>query len=284
MSTTIIWHLAISLTVFAAAFLFVYAGWPWGAALVQRQERWYERVLIQQLLLDISPRSAVALAWGGMLVMGSVFYIVGESVIWFVLGTVAGGFAPNLVVHHLELKRRQRLEFQLVDTVTTLASAMRANLNMVQAFELLVTNSIGPIRQEFAQLLREYDMGLDLGKAMQNAAKRIGSSHYRLLFTPLQKHRRRGGNVGETLDSLAESIREIQRLEGKLDALTAQGRSQARMMAAMPVVLLGVIYLIEPEGVEALFAEPMGRFILASAVLMIAGAFWWIRRIMTVDI
>ncbi|MDP6057906.1 MAG: type II secretion system F family protein, partial [Pirellulaceae bacterium] len=169
-------------------------------------------------------------------------------------------------------------------TVTTLASGARAGLNMVQTFQLLVTNSIGPVHQEFAQLLREYEMGLDLGKAMHHAAHRIGSSHYRLLFTALQMHRRRGGNVGETLDSLAESIREIQRLEGKLDALTAQGRSQARMMAAMPIVLLGIIYLIEPEGVVALFAEPLGRIILACAAVMIAGAFWWIRRIMAVDI
>lgn len=280
----IVWHLLISATVFAAVYLLATQAWPLALALLRRQQQWYEQVLVQQLLLDITSGKAIAFAWLTMLIGALVFLAIGGTAIWFIAGAILGGLMPNLVVSHLQQKRRQQLDHQLLDGVTTLASGVRAGLNIIQSVELLVRNSTGPIKQEFSQLLREYQMGLDLGAAMRNAADRIGSSHYRLLLTALGMHRRRGGDVGHTLDSLAESIREIQRLEGKLDALTAQGRTQARMMAAMPIVLLALMYLIEPDGVSQLFIDPLGRIILAMATTLVAVAFWWIRRIMAVDI
>jgi tight adherence protein B len=97
-------------------------------------------------------------------------------------------------------------------------------------------------------------------------------------------HRLRGGDTGESLDRIAEAIREIQRLEGKLDAVTAQGRTQARFMAVMPVVIVGVYYLIDPEGVRLLFHESYGRLFLLIAVALIVTGFVWIQRIMAVDI
>jgi tight adherence protein B len=150
--------------------------------------------------------------------------------------------------------------------------------------ELLVKNSQGPIKQEFAQLLREYQMGLDLNQAMRNAANRIGSSHYRLLFTAIEMHRQRGGDVGQSLDRIAEAIREIQRLEGKLETLTAPGRTQARMMAGISIVILGILYSIDPEGVRLLFSEPRGRIVLLVVATMMIAGFAWIRRIVAIDL
>jgi tight adherence protein B len=119
---------------------------------------------------------------------------------------------------------------------------------------------------------------------MRNSADRIGSNHYRLLFTAVEMHRQRGGDVGRTLDSLGQSIREIQRLEGKLDALTAQGRYQARMMGALPALFLAVLYTIEPEGVTLMFTEAAGRIVLLIIGLLMLAGFAWIRKIMNVDI
>jgi tight adherence protein B len=259
-------------------------GWPGLRALVRREEARYDRVLNRQLLLDIPPRMALGLAVAVVLVTAGMAYALIGGWIAATVGLVVGLGIPPLVLRHLEQKRAARLEGQLVDAITTLASGVRAGLNLVQAMELLAKNGAPPVSQEFGQLLREYQMGLDLNQAMRNAANRIGSANYRLLFTAIEMHRRRGGNTGESLDRISESIREIQRLEGKLDALTAQGRIQAWMMAAMPVVFLAMLYGIDPEGVTLLFVEPVGRMILLLIVLLIAGAFVWIRRILAVNI
>jgi tight adherence protein B len=119
---------------------------------------------------------------------------------------------------------------------------------------------------------------------MRNTSDRIGSVYYRLLFSAIQAHRDRGGDMGQSLDRIAESVREIQRLEGRLDAITAQGRAQARFMGIMPFVIIGILWLISPDDTSKLLTEPLGRVLLMIALVMIGVSFMWIRRIMQVDI
>lgn len=274
----------ISLLALFATYLLVRYGYPRGVVLTQQLARWYDKVLNTQLLMSVDPRTAVALTGFAMLMAGGLMFAIGGNMVWGVLGAAAGLILPVIVIKHLEQKRAIRLENQLVDGITTLASGVRAGLNIVQSMELLHKNSVGPLHQEIGQMLREYQMGLDVNHAMRRAADRIGSTNYRLLFTSLEMHRRRGGDVGESLDRIAESVREIQRLEGKLDAITSQGRMQANMMAIMPFIMLGILYTIVPEDVTRLFTNSIGRLLLLAALGLIVTGFLWIRRIMSVDI
>lgn len=268
----------------AAAYLAVRYGYGWSLALVQRQELAYDRVLRRQLLLDVPPRTAL-LASAGLVVFLGAFagLVTGSATAGFAAAALAM-LIPNVLIRRMETQRLKRLEAQLVDGLTTLAAAARAGLNLVQSMELLEQNSVGPIKQEIAQLLREYRLGMDLNQAMQNASNRIGSPLYRLTYTAIQMHRLRGGDTAQSLDRIAESIRDISRLEAKLDALTSQSRLQAVFMAVMPAVFLVLLWAIDPQGVGMLFTEPAGRLILLSVAVMILAAFVWIRKIMQVEI
>ncbi|MEX0776286.1 MAG: type II secretion system F family protein [Phycisphaeraceae bacterium] len=272
------------LMTFSAAYLLVRYGYTVIGYHWNQQEQRYDRVLNRELLLEVPARLAMAAAIMVVVLLFLIGSVIGGWWGWGVLIGSVGLFLPWVTIRHLEHKRREKLELQLVDAIMTLASGVRAGLNLVQAMDLVVVNYTGPVKQEFAQLLREYQMGLDLNQAMRNTANRIGSSHYRLLFTAVEMHRLRGGDTAESLDRIAESVREIQRLEGKLDALTAQGRTQARMMAAAPCLILLLYYLIDPEGVTMLFIRPEGRLILLGALVLIVIGFLWIRKIMAVDI
>ncbi len=276
--------LTASLLTFVSVYMLARYGYAWSLALIARQEQAYDRVLRQQLLIDVEPRTVLAMSAAAVVVAGMLAFLITATTIAAFVCAAAMIFLPNLVIRHMETKRRERLESQLIDGLTTLASAARAGLNLVQSMELLERNAVGPIRQEFGQLLREYRMGVDLNQAMQNASNRIGSQLYRLMFTAIQMHRVRGGDSAQSLDRISESIRDIRRLEGKLDALTSQARYQALFMSMMPVVFLALLWSIDPQGVGMLFVVPAGRVILLGVAAAIAIAFFWIRKIMTVDI
>ncbi len=268
---------------FSAVFIMVNYGWTTIRAWLVGQEYYYDRVLNQQLLMNVNPRLVLVSVILGVIFIAFIGYLLG-GIVFLVPFGIAGFLAPWLVIRHMDQKRKEKLDLQLVDGIVTVASGVRAGLTLVQAMELLVQNHSGPIKQEFAQLLREYQMGLDLNQAMRNTSNRVGLSNYRLVFTAIEMHRIRGGNSGESLDRIAESIREIQRLEGKLDAITAQGRMQATFIALSPMALLAVFYLIDPAAVRSLFAEPMGRVILLICTMMVLAGWMWIRKIMAVDI
>ena len=276
--------LSISCLSFLAAYMLVRYGCGPIRHWLQQQVRSYDRVLRYQLMIDIDPRQAVGLALGAVMLLGLLGLMATSSLVVGLVCAAAAFAAPTLLIRHLETKRREKLEAQLVDALTTITGGVRAGLNLVQSMELLLEHHRGPIRQEFAQLLREYQMGMDLNQAMRNASNRIGSPLYRLTFTAIEMHRLRGGDTAESLDRIAESIRDIQRLEGKLDALTSQGRTQATMMAVMPIVFIAILWTIDPEGIKTLFVEPIGRLLLLAVVVLIVIAFLWIRRIMAIDI
>ncbi len=274
----------ISVMMASSIVLLVIHGWPIARRAILEQERRFDVTLNQQLLMDIPPRIAIIISGIAAMAFGMVAYVVSGHWSFFPIGAGAALWLPKMVTSHMEAKRRKRLDLQIIDGITTLASGVRAGLNLVQSLELLARNANGPIQQETQQLLREYQLGMDLNVAMKKTADRIGSGYFRLLFAAIQAHREKGGDMGQSLDRIGESIREIQRLEGRLDALTAQGRAQARFMTIMPAVLLTILYLIDPESTERLFSEPMGRVILLTAVALIMTGAAWIRRIMSVDI
>jgi tight adherence protein B len=280
----LIYQLVASGLLFAAVYLTVVYGVAPAKAWLRRQEQAYDATLRGRLLIDIDPHTALITSLAGIGVAALLTYVVTSSVVVALIAAGTAFFVPHAVIRHLEFKRRRKLEEQLVDALTTLAAGTRAGLNLIQSMDLVIQNHRGPVQQEFAQLKREYDLGTDLDQAMRNASNRIGSPLYRLTFTAIEMHRKRGGDAAHSLDRIAESIREVQRLEGKLDALTSQGRTQAVMMAVMPLVFIAILYMIDAGGVMLLFFDPIGRIILLGVVVMILLAFLWIRRILAVDI
>jgi len=251
---------------------------------VARREAEYDRIFRRALLLDISPRVITAGTALTAAALGMLFYATLDHVAGGLLGAAVGIFLPHALIRALRRRRLAKLENQLVAGVQTLASGVRAGLNLVQSMALIARDGPAPLKQEFAHLLREYEYGISLDEAMNNAANRIGSSDFRLLFAALHTHRERGGDLGETLDRIAASIREIQRLEGRVKSLTAQGRATARALAAMPGVILGILYLIDPPGVVKLFIEPLGKLIIAGIILLNILGFLWIKKVVAVDI
>lgn len=284
MSDELVLHILVSAGLFLSVAMLVRLGVPEIGRMIHRLEARFDHVLNYQLLMGIKPRHAI---YGIVLAM-----LVAAGFTWALLGSALGAIIaavlvlalPNAVINYLEAKRRRRLERQIVDGITSLASGVRAGLTLVQSFQLLVQNSTGPIKQEFTHLLREYELGVDLNQAMVNASNRIGSSHYRLLFAAIAAHRTRGGDVSQSLDRITDSIREIQRLEGKLQTLTAQGRNQAWMMAGMAIVVMIILYFIDSEGMTQVLMRDSGRLILLIAGLFVLAGFLWIRKIMSVDV
>jgi tight adherence protein B len=271
--------------IFLLVTLLIWVGGPELRRLLVSQERQFDEVLRRKLLLDISPRSGVVLSLGVTLGLTIWLYTLTESVLGGLIGLAIGLTLPSLVLRYLRRQRLAKLETQLVDGIHTLASGVRAGLNLVQAMQLVARDGPVPMRQEFRHLLQEYEFGIPLEEAMNNAAYRIGSGDYRLLFAALETHRQRGGDLGETLDRIAASIREIQRLENRVKALTAEGRTTARWLGAMPIVVMGILYfVVDAAAVRELFADPLGKVIVLAIIILNVIGFLWIRKIVSLDL
>ncbi|NLF31665.1 MAG: hypothetical protein GX591_12355 [Planctomycetes bacterium] len=277
-------NILVNVLAFAAVFVGVLAGAEPLRRWVLGQERVYGHILRTSLLLDVRPRSATWFGAGCVAAAAAAGYLFMPGLVAPAAGGALGAAAPMITLRVLRARRRAKLDEQLVDGIQSLAGGVRAGLNLVGAMELVARNLPAPISQEFGHLLREYEYGTPIETAMANAAGRIALPNYRLVFSALQTHRERGGDLGSTLDRIAESVREIQRLENRIEALTAQNRAAARWMGAMPAVILAILYLIDPAGVGMLFTDTVGKILLVAIVAMNAVGFAWIRQIVSIDV
>jgi tight adherence protein B len=93
-----------------------------------------------------------------------------------------------------------------------------------------------------------------------------------------------GGNLAETLEQLAQTLRTKITLEGKIRALTAQGKLQGVVVGLLPVGLMFVLSKMEPEAMAPLFHSWYGWVTLAViAVLELIGLLI-IRKIVNIDV
>ena len=266
-----------------AAFLFV----PVVHSLLARRAEAFERdmasVLSELFIFNTRPRHLTILV--GFLTVFLIFFL--GLLVGFVfsipIGILCGAGIPILALKLMVRRRRDKLEKQLMDGLITLANGVRAGLNLPQALKLIEEHGKPPLSQEFGLILREVDHGTSLDVALENAGRRIKSHNFRLLFAALKTTRMRGGNIPETLDRLSESLREITRLEEKIKAQTAQGKTSAVFMAVMPLIVLLIYAVIDTEGVGLLFTDTYGQAVLAIVIMLDLIGFFWIRSIINFE-
>ena len=213
-----------------------------------------------------------------------IFWLVLESPIFAVLISVFLLCGPWYLLRRLAQRRRQKIEDQLADAMVMLANAVRAGLSLAQAMDVLAAQCPKPISYEFRQIVGEYNMGKPLEQTLQEARERLRSENFALFAAAMMASHESGGRLNEIVERIAQSVLELQRLERKVHAETAQARKSAVYMAIAPAFILVVYYFVDPASTMRLFTEPLGHIMLAAAVILDVVAYLWARVLLSPDI
>jgi tight adherence protein B len=222
---------------------------------------------------------------GGVVAIFFILWLVLDGLLLAVLAASLLSAGPWYLVRRMARLRQQKIEDQLADAMVMFSSAVRAGMSLAQALELLAQECPQPIRQEFQQVIGEYKMGKPLERTLTEAKERLKSENFVLFAAALLASRESGGRLNETVERIAKSVLELQRLERKVMAETAQARKSAVYMALVPFFVLAAYYfLIDPENTVRLFNTLPGQMMLSVAVVLNIGAYFWGLRILRADI
>jgi len=181
-------------------------------------------------------------------------------------------------------QHKQKIEDQLADAMVALASAVRAGLSLAQSLEILASQCPRPINAEFRQMVGDYKLGKPLDRTLTEAKERLQSENFALFAAALLASHESGGRLNETVERIAQSVLEMQRLERKIMAETAHGRKSAVYMALAPAVILVAYWFVDPGNTRLLFTSFCGQALLALALLFNVAAYLWARAILNPDI
>lgn len=227
------------------------------------------------------------------LYIANIMFLMGGFLItWLISGAwplavmvaVSVAFLPRFAYGFIKKRRENRFLQDLPDALSALASMMRSGASFNIALEHLVNEVSGPIAQEFGLLQRELRMGVDYNTALAALCQRMPLAELQLVASGINISREVGGELSETLARLGETIRRKVEMEGKIKALTAQGKYQGMVMAALPVFLALAIYHIEPVAMARLFTEPLGWATCAIVVVFELLGYHFIKKIVSIDV
>jgi len=132
--------------------------------------------------------------------------------------------------------------------------------------------------------LREHRMGVPLNQALSALKHRMPLESVELVTALLAVGHASGGSLAELLDRLSNNLRARQHVNGKIQVLTAQGKMQAWVMGALPLVLLAALSQIDPTSVEMMFFSQTGQLMLGVVLLLECLGIFWLRRILTIEV
>jgi tight adherence protein B len=114
--------------------------------------------------------------------------------------------------------------------------------------------------------------------------RRMDSRDWEIIATAIEIQRASGGNLAEILSGVAATIRDRQSLKREVRALTSSERYAAIIIAGFPFVLAGVLSLMLWETYGRLLYDPIGRMILAGAIVMDLIGYAVIQRVTKIEV
>lgn len=248
--------------------------------------------------LALKPSEFLAIRAASLLGIPALVVLLGATVlpmlgnpIAYVVAVVAGFMLPRTWLGMRKGRRLKAFNSNLADTITLIANALRSGSSFLQGIEMVVRETEPPISTEFSRVIREVNLGLPFEQALENMVRRVRSEDLELMATAIQIQHQVGGNLAEILDQIAFTIRERVRIKGEVKTLTAQGRMSGYVVGLLPIGLAVAISVISPTFMQPMFQKPpeafglpLGVIVLSFGGLMMGLGFFFIRRIVTIEV
>ena len=254
-------------------------------AFEQYRARYVARSLrdLSDMFLFVEPRQLVLLNAAAMALLAALGLWAGGP---FLCAPAAalGFFAPALGVRVYRRRRLRRFEAQLTEALQQMANALRAGLTFPQAVEQAARDALPPLAQEFGLYVKEVKLGVPADEALSAMAARVGSEDLELVAASTNLARQMGGNLAEMFETIAATVRERFRLEGRIRALTSQGKLQGMVVAALPLGVAVFLDWYRPDLLQPMFQNAYGYVLVSAIVLLQVTGFVLIRRIVAIDV
>ena len=234
--------------------------------------------------LRMPPHGLLIVGLQSAAVVGSLGYAVAQSQPLVAVTLPAIVFLPIVFLNQRVALRIAALEAQIEPWLNAIANALKASPSLGEAISASASLVGAPMREEVDVVIKEYELGTPLDRALESFAQRMNSKTLNGCVMALQIARRSGGNLPEMLESAATALREMARLEGVVRTKTAEGKAQAFVIGMIPAPMVLLINWLEPTFLDPLLVTFTGHLILGAAAVLWASAIALSRKILDVDI
>lgn len=211
-------------------------------------------------------------------------YAFSNQWIFAALALCIGAWLPISKILRDRTRRIQKIEEQLPDAIDMIKRALRAGHPFSGSLKLASEELPQPLAGELKATFADLNYGNDVRRAMLGFLQRIPSVPVMALVTSILVQKETGGNLAEILEQISSVIRGRFKLQRKVRTLSAEGRMSAWVLALIPLLLFGAIWITTPDYLPTLTESETGKQIIAYGVFSAVVGIYWIRKIIRIDV
>ena len=181
-------------------------------------------------------------------------------------------------------RRMTHISEQMAQDLEVMASALRSGTSFVQAVQVAAHEGKGALAEEWTSLLKDIRLGASLETALRELQQKVPIAPMRSFATAVSITQTSGGNLAGVLLTLAGAMRQEITFQGKLSAMTAQGRLSGYIVSAMPFFLMAALSILSPDMMRPFFYSGVGQMMLLLVIVLIAMGGWVINKIVTIEV
>lgn len=255
-------------------------------------DRVFERIAVLKKLQDCLSQADMTHSIGTFILfstlLGPVTFLLFVSLgghIGFAIPSALGvAVFPFLVVIWRRNSRRKKFANRFPDAVGLMASSLRAGHSLQMAIQAVIGEGRDIVSVEFEKVLSAMEVGQSFENALKGILSSVDTPELRLFISAVVLQRETGGNLAELLDNLETMIRDRQEMKRELSAATAQARFSGIILCLLPIVVAGLVFMIQPEYVLFFFKDSVGTKLLTFVVIGLILGILTIQKIVHIEI
>jgi tight adherence protein B len=171
------------------------------------------------------------------------------------VGLLVGAGLPHMVVGHFIKRRGNNFTVKFPDAIELLVRGLRSGLPVTETLGVVAQEVPGPVGEEFKLVIERIKIGRTMEEALQDTADRLNTAEFSFFCITLAIQRETGGNLAETLSNLADVLRKRAQMKLKIKAMSSESKASAYIVGALPFIVFGMIYYINPGYIGGFFTE-----------------------------
>jgi tight adherence protein B len=203
----------------------------------------------------------------GTLVFGLAFHF--NLIIALGLAVFVGYFVPTFLFNRARNKYRISFLEVFPDALDLIARIVRAGVPVSTGIEVAGNESPEPVRSIFAEIASQNRVGITFEDSLTRMVKRLNIPDFSFFASALILQRESGGNISETVSNLSAIVRKRKELRKKGEALTAEARTVAGVLGALPFAVSGLVALVNFDYIQLLVTDTRGNIIAGTAMGML---------------
>jgi len=205
-------------------------------------------------------------------------------ILCMILGAMFGMWLPSFIIARLRARRMNQFDDLLPDALLMASNALRAGFSLVQALQLIAREVPRPVSQEFGLLVKENQLGRELDEALWGLTERMATDDTKIFVSSVVILRETGGNMTEIFENIAYTIRERKMVKEKIKTMTAEGKAQAYILTALPLLMGLLLNKMNPEAFSLMYTTFIGWTIMIFMVIWGGIGFLLMRKMVQVKV